>query len=157
MVERTMRATGAMTQQQFLARQVPAYMSSDFATILAQRRYRVTPLQTWWNANVLLALMQARDAGMTMLRVWGGGFYESEEFYYLCDVMGLLVWQDFPYGCSYYPDTGEYAELARVEATINTRLDHLILGLKDGRFALQAFDLGPGPLASLVKSLHLGQ
>lgn len=62
-------------------------------------------------------VMQARDAGMTMLRIWGGGFYESEEFYALCDEMGLLVWQDFPYGCSYYPDTGEYADLARVEAT----------------------------------------
>ena len=52
-----------------------------------------------------------------MLRIWGGGFYESDTFYELCDEMGLLVWQDFPYGCSYYPDTGEYAELARVEAT----------------------------------------
>ncbi len=60
---------------------------------------------------------QARDTGMTMLRVWGGGFYESDEFYALCDEMGLLVWQDFPYGCSYYPDTGEYADLARIEAT----------------------------------------
>jgi beta-mannosidase len=60
---------------------------------------------------------QARDAGMTMLRIWGGGFYESETFYHLCDQMGILVWQDFPYGCSYYPDTGEYADLARVEAT----------------------------------------
>ncbi len=60
---------------------------------------------------------QARDAGFTMLRVWGGGFYESEDFYNLCDTFGILVWQDFPYGCSYYPDTGEYADLARAEAT----------------------------------------
>ena len=66
-------------------------------------------------------IVQARDAGMTMLRVWGGGFYESEDFYDLCDEMGLLVWQDFPYGCSYYPDTGEYAELARTEATAAVR------------------------------------
>jgi len=64
---------------------------------------------------------QARDAGMTMLRVWGGGFYESEDFYDLCDEMGILVWQDFPYGCSYYPDIGEYAELARTEATAGVR------------------------------------
>ena len=60
---------------------------------------------------------QARDAGFTMLRVWGGGFYESQDFYNLCDQMGILVWQDFAYGCSYYPDTSEYAEQARVEAT----------------------------------------
>ncbi len=60
---------------------------------------------------------QARDAGFNMLRVWGGGFYESDMFYSLCDEMGILVWQDFPYGCSYYPDTGEYAEAAKLEAT----------------------------------------
>ena len=52
-----------------------------------------------------------------MLRVWGGGFYESNDFYEVCDdEMGILVWQDFPYGCSYYPDTGEYADMARTEA-----------------------------------------
>jgi len=66
-------------------------------------------------------ITQARDAGFTMLRVWGGGFYESEDFYALCDALGILVWQDFPYGCSYYPDTGEYADLARVEATAAVR------------------------------------
>jgi len=59
----------------------------------------------------------AHKAGFNMLRIWGGGFYESEHFYELCDAYGILVWQDFPYGCSYYPDTGEYADLARVEAT----------------------------------------
>ena len=52
------RETGAVTQQQFLTRQIPTYMSSDFASVLAERRYRVTPLQNWWNANVLLALQQ---------------------------------------------------------------------------------------------------
>ena len=67
--------------------------------------------------NLRERVTQARDAHFTMLRIWGGGFYESEEFYALCDEMGLLVWQDFPYGCSYYPDTGDYADLARVEAT----------------------------------------
>lgn len=66
-------------------------------------------------------IWQARKAGFTMLRVWGGGFYESEEFYNLCDRMGILVWQDFPYGCSYYPDRGEYADLARAEATAAVR------------------------------------
>jgi len=66
-------------------------------------------------------ITQARDAGFNMLRIWGGGFYESEEFYDLCDETGILVWQDFPYGCSYYPDTGEYADLARVEATVAVR------------------------------------
>jgi len=66
-------------------------------------------------------IRDAQSAGFNMLRVWGGGFYESEHFYDLCDALGLLVWQDFPYGCSYYPDTEEYAEAARVEATYAVR------------------------------------
>ena len=66
-------------------------------------------------------IRDAQSAGFNMLRVWGGGFYESEHFYDLCDALGLLVWQDFPYGCSYYPDTGKYAEDARVEAVAAVR------------------------------------
>jgi len=47
-----------------------------------------------------------RDAAAThqnMLRVWGGGFYEEERFYDLCDRYGILVWQDFVFSCSIYP------------------------------------------------------
>ncbi|HLH80273.1 MAG TPA: glycoside hydrolase family 2 protein [Chthonomonas sp.] len=69
------------------------------------------------NVEVVYNLLrQAADAGINMLRVWGGGLYESEQFYSLCDQFGILVWQDFPYACSYYPDTGEYAEKAAAEA-----------------------------------------
>ncbi len=56
--------------------------------------------------------------GFNMLRVWGGGFYESEAFYDACDEAGILVWQDFSYACSYYPDTDEYAEEGRREAEV---------------------------------------
>jgi len=66
-------------------------------------------------------LESARAAGMNMLRVWGGGLYESEDFYDLCDELGILVWQDFPFACAYYPDTGEYCEALRVEAGVNVR------------------------------------
>jgi beta-mannosidase len=58
---------------------------------------------------------------MNMLRVWGGGFYESDDFYDLCDELGLLVWQDFPYACSYYPEDPESLRLARREARENVR------------------------------------
>jgi beta-mannosidase len=56
-----------------------------------------------------------------MLRVWGGGLYESDHFYDLCDQLGLLVWQDFTYACGLYPDEGEYAEAARAEAVAAVR------------------------------------
>ncbi|MCC7229490.1 MAG: glycoside hydrolase family 2 protein [Fimbriimonadaceae bacterium] len=66
-------------------------------------------------------LEKAKDMGFNMLRVWGGGLYESDDFYDLCDELGILVWQDFPFGCSYYPDTGEWLDTVRVEAEYNVK------------------------------------
>jgi beta-mannosidase len=67
-------------------------------------------------------LTQARDAGFNMLRVWGGGLYESTDFYQICSELGLLVWQDFPFACSMYPDDlPEFVEQFRQEATLAVR------------------------------------
>lgn len=66
-------------------------------------------------------LQAACDSGFNMLRVWGGGLYESDEFYDQCDELGLLVWQDFPFACAYYPDNGQYAEAVGQEASVNIR------------------------------------
>lgn len=45
----------------------------------------------------------AHDAGINMLRVWGGGYYESDDFYDLCDKYGIMVQQDFMMACGTYP------------------------------------------------------
>lgn len=66
-------------------------------------------------------LARARDMNMNMLRVWGGGLYESDDFYDACDELGVLVWQDFPYACSYYPDGEQAQEVARWEASSAVR------------------------------------
>ena len=57
----------------------------------------------------------AADAHMNMLRVWGGGRYESSEFYAQCDQLGLLVWQDFMFSCNLYPATDVFLSEVRHE------------------------------------------
>jgi beta-mannosidase len=55
-------------------------------------------------------------ANMNMLRVWGGGIYEEEVFYEMCDARGILVWQDFMYACAMYPASGRFLKNAAAEA-----------------------------------------
>ena len=66
-------------------------------------------------------LQSAVDTHMNMLRVWGGGLYESESFYNLCDRLGILIWQDFTFACGVYPDDDDFAENVRIEAIENVR------------------------------------
>jgi beta-mannosidase len=70
-------------------------------------------------------LDQAIAANINMLRVWGGGIYESEEFYRACDERGLLVWQDFLLACAAYPEESPLWEEIEAEAGENVvRLMH---------------------------------
>jgi beta-mannosidase len=62
---------------------------------------------------------QAAAANVNLLRVWGGGLYESEDFYDLADEMGLLVWQDFPFACAAYPEEEPFAAEVEAEAREN--------------------------------------
>ena len=64
----------------------------------------------------------AADTHQNMLRVWGGGFFEEERFYDLCDRYGILIWQDFIFSCSIYPlDDPDFLENVRVEVVENIR------------------------------------
>ncbi len=60
-------------------------------------------------------------ANMNMLRVWGGGIYEDDLFYELCDELGILVWQDFMFACSMYPGDSNFVESVNKEAAYNIK------------------------------------
>lgn len=55
-------------------------------------------------------LNSAVAAHMNMIRIWGGGFYEADWFYDLCDRLGLMVWQDFMFACNLYPCTEDFLD-----------------------------------------------
>jgi beta-mannosidase len=67
-------------------------------------------------------IRSAAQTHQNMLRVWGGGFYEEERFYDLCDRYGILVWQDFIFSCSIYPlEDPDFLENVRMELVQNIR------------------------------------
>jgi beta-mannosidase len=63
----------------------------------------------------------AKETNMNMLRVWGGGVYEDEEFYNQCDESGILVWQDFMFACAMYPFDDNFLGKVSDEAIYNIK------------------------------------
>jgi len=66
-------------------------------------------------------ILSAVEANMNMLRVWGGGVYEADVFYDLCDEYGIMVWQDFMFACSMYPGDEAFVQNIRAEAIDNVK------------------------------------
>ncbi|SER14939.1 beta-mannosidase [Lentzea xinjiangensis] len=77
---------------------------------------------------------QAVAAHVNLLRVWGGGIYESDDFYDVCDERGVLVWQDFPLACAAYPEEEPLRGELEAEARENVvrLMSHASLALWNG-------------------------
>ncbi len=92
-------------------------------------------------------LSDAAGANMNMARMWGGGQYEIDLFYSLCDRLGLMVWQDFMFSCSLYPASDEFLRNVSREASYQIkRLRHhaciaLWCGNNENLGALNWFDV----------------
>jgi beta-mannosidase len=69
-------------------------------------------------------IQQAKDAGINLLRVWGGGIFEQDAFYDLCDEQGILVWQDFLFACAAYAE--EEPMRSEVEAEVRDNVGRLV-------------------------------
>ncbi|MCL4507406.1 MAG: glycoside hydrolase family 2 protein [Chloroflexi bacterium] len=83
--------------------------ADTFANAVSDERYRDL-------------LMSVKNANMNMLRVWGGGIYEQDVFYGLCDELGICIWHDFMFACSTYPGFDQqFLDNVRAEAVDNVR------------------------------------
>ncbi|XP_047201012.1 beta-mannosidase [Girardinichthys multiradiatus] len=66
-------------------------------------------------ASLRNLLRSTADANMNALRVWGGGVYEQDLFYDICDELGIMVWQDFMFACAMYPTEDDFIQTVREE------------------------------------------
>lgn len=81
----------------------------------------VTPYQWATGISKSDLIVAAQKSGMNMLRVWGGGVYEDDAFYRMCDEKGILVWQDFMFADAMYPATPAFLENITEEAKQNVK------------------------------------
>jgi beta-mannosidase len=99
----------------FKVNDVPVYAKGANYIPLNSLQSKVT------NGDYEKLLDDVVDANMNMLRVWGGGIYENDIFYDLCDEKGILVWQDFMFACAMYPGDEDFLETVKQEAVDNVK------------------------------------
>lgn len=105
------------------------WMPADLLLDLPRERYR-------W------LLGAAKDAGIQLLRVWGGGILETDDFYEICNELGILVWQDFPIGNRDTPEWPQEVWEAQVLQTIFRLRNHPSLALYCGGNEFNPYSLG---------------
>ena len=81
--------------------------------------------QTYTRERYDRLLSNAVEANMNALRVWGGGLYENDDFYDLCDEKGILLWHDCMFACAQYPASDDFLSLVRAE------IDYQVKRLRD--------------------------
>ena len=87
--------------------------------------------QTYSRERYDKLLSDAVEANMNALRIWGGGLYENEDFYDLCDEKGILLWHDCMFACAQYPSTEDFLDLVRAEINYQVKRlrDHACIAL----------------------------
>ena len=113
--------TGRFAFRKLEVRESPYENRRRFDIYCNDTRIRVVG-SNWVPASMFTGLIErdryqkmlhiAKNAGFDMLRVWGGGIYEKDDFYDLCDKYGILVWQDFMFSCGIVPDDQHWFEQA---------------------------------------------
>ncbi|KAG8713456.1 hypothetical protein FRC08_013238 [Ceratobasidium sp. 394] len=115
--------------------------ADNFLTTITPERYR-----SW--------LQVLKDGNQNMVRVWGGGIYEPDCFYDICDELGILLWQDFQFACGQYPAHKEFLANVETEAEANVRRlrDHpsMTLWCGNNEDYQQVFQWGISTLPAVV-------
>jgi beta-mannosidase len=117
-VELRTEADDAGTSFMFLVNDVPVFVKGAnwipddcFLNRVTRERYAAR-------------IMQSKEAGINLLRVWGGGIFEQDDFYDLCDEQGILAWQDFLFACAAYAE--EEPMRSEVEAEVRDNVTRLV-------------------------------
>ncbi|AUP77840.1 beta-mannosidase [Flavivirga eckloniae] len=97
----------------FKLNDVPVFMKG--ANYIPQNSFQNQVTDAHYNT----LLNSVTEANMNMLRIWGGGIYENDIFYDLCDEKGVLVWQDFMFACAMYPGDKDFLNNVKQEAIDN--------------------------------------